>query len=220
MAQTVAQSFEDIGIDVKLVEVEFARALDAFRDQHDAHFILPVRQTIRQINANARIYYYAGGGKTNAAGLPTGGVAYIESPLYDETYHKLLKETDPQVRHDLVQKMGDDIYETYRTIPWSTSGQRWWRTRRRWLEYKFGSPHRRLRPPGVRQARPVTVPRNAPTALGRNSQFRPKVFRNFRNRKRFLILYHVSTLTRPVDWRQTSGRSAKCYKSFAIPTER
>ena len=63
VAQTVAQSFQDIGIDAKLVEVEFARALDAFRDQHDAHFILPVRQTLRQINANTRIYYYAGGGQ-------------------------------------------------------------------------------------------------------------------------------------------------------------
>ena len=41
VAQTVAQSFQDIGIDAKLVEVEFARALDAFRDLHDAHFILP-----------------------------------------------------------------------------------------------------------------------------------------------------------------------------------
>ena len=117
VAQTVAQSFQDIGIDAKLVEVEFARALDAFRDQHDAHFILPVRQTLRQINANTRIYYYAGGGKTNAAGLPTGGVAYIENQLYDDTYHKLLKETDPEERHRLVQTMGDDIYDTYRTIP-------------------------------------------------------------------------------------------------------
>ncbi len=117
VAQTVAQSFEDIGIDVKLVEVEFARALDAFRDQHNAHFILPVRQTLRQINANTRIYYYAGGGKTVDDGRPTGGVAYIESTLYDETYHQLLKETDPEERHRLTQRMGDDIYDTYRTIP-------------------------------------------------------------------------------------------------------
>ena len=80
VAQTVAQSFEDIGIDVELVEVEFARALDAFRDQHDAHFVLPVRQTIRTINANARIYYYAGGGQVSeTSGLPSGGVAYIEA---------------------------------------------------------------------------------------------------------------------------------------------
>ena len=139
VAQTVAQSFEDIGIDVKIVEVEFARALDAFRDQHDAHFILPVRQTIRQINANARIYYYAGGGKTNAAGLPTGGVAYIESPLYDETYHKLLKETDPEERHRLVQRMGDDIYDTYRTIPVVNVRATLVANPEEVLEYKFGS---------------------------------------------------------------------------------
>ena len=118
VAQTVAQSFEDIGIDVELVEVEFARALDAFRDQHDAHFILPVRQTIRTINANARIYYYAGGGQVSeTSGLPSGGVAYIEAPLYDEVYHKLLEETDPAERNRLAQLMGDDIYDTYRTIP-------------------------------------------------------------------------------------------------------
>jgi peptide/nickel transport system substrate-binding protein len=42
-SQAIAQDFQDIGIDVELVEVEFARALDAFRDQHDAHFIFPLR---------------------------------------------------------------------------------------------------------------------------------------------------------------------------------
>ena len=73
VAQTVAQSFEDIGIDTKLVEVEFARALDAFRDLHDAHFVLPVRQTIRQINANARIYYYTGPINPDT-GLPTAAL--------------------------------------------------------------------------------------------------------------------------------------------------
>ena len=116
VAQTVAQSFEDIGIDAKLVEVEFARALDAFRDRHDAHFILPVRQTIRPINANARIYYYTG--PTNAdLGRPDGGVLYMEGQLYDDTYQKLLAETDPASRDSLVQAMGDDTYDTYRSIP-------------------------------------------------------------------------------------------------------
>ena len=116
VSQTVAQSFQDIGIDAKLVEVEFARALDAFRDRHDAHFILPVRQTIRQINANARIYYYTG--ETNPeTGLPNGGVLYMEDQLYDDTYEQLLVETDPQVRNEIIMKMGDDIYDTYRTIP-------------------------------------------------------------------------------------------------------
>ena len=116
VAQTVAQSFEDIGIDVNLVEVEFARALDAFRDQHDAHFVLPVRQTIRQINANARIYYYTGDINPET-GLPNGGVLYMEDPLYDETYERLLEETDQAERDRLIRAMGDDIYDTYRTIP-------------------------------------------------------------------------------------------------------
>ena len=116
VSQTVAQSFQDIGIDAQLVEVEFARAIDAFRDQHDAHFILPVRQTIRQINANARIYYYTGP-TDPTSGRPQGGVLYMEAPLYDETYERLLEETDPAERHRLIQAMGDDIYDTYRTIP-------------------------------------------------------------------------------------------------------
>ena len=116
VAQTVAQSFQDIGIDAKLVEVEFARALDAFRDRHDAHFILPVRQTIRPINANARIYYYTGA--TNAdLGRPDGGVLYMEGQLYDDTYQKLLAEVVPATRDSLIQAMGDDIYDTYRSIP-------------------------------------------------------------------------------------------------------
>ena len=118
VSQTVAQSFEDIGIDVKLVEVEFARAIDAMRDRHDAHFILPVRQTLRPVTANTRIYFYAGGGRfSETTGLPTGGGIYMEGQLYDDTYHGLLVETDPVERNRLARVMGDDIYDTYRTIP-------------------------------------------------------------------------------------------------------
>ena len=138
VSQTVAQSFQDIGIDAKLVEVEFARALDAFRDRHDAHFILPVRQTIRQINANARIYYYTG--ETNPeTGLPNGGVLYMEDQLYDDTYEQLLVETDPQVRNDIIMKMGDDIYDTYRTIPIVNIRSTLVVNPEEVLEYKFGS---------------------------------------------------------------------------------
>ena len=138
VSQTVAQSFEDIGIDAKLVEVEFARALDAFRDRHDAHFILPVRQTIRQINANARIYYYTG--ETNPeTGLPNGGVLYMEDQLYDDTYEQLLVETDPAERNRLIMAMGDDIYDTYRTIPIVNIRSTLVVNPDEVLEYKFGS---------------------------------------------------------------------------------
>ena len=138
VAQTVAQSFEDIGIDVRPVEVEFARAIDAFRDQHDAHFILPVRQTILPIHHNARIYYYTG--PTNPdTGLPNGGVAYIEDLLYDETYERLLIETDQTERHRLIQAMGDDIYDTYRTIPIVNIRSTLVVNPEEVLEYKFGS---------------------------------------------------------------------------------
>ena len=41
----------------------------------------------------------------------------MEDPLYDETYERLLEETDPNERHHLIMRMGDDIYDTYRTIP-------------------------------------------------------------------------------------------------------
>ncbi len=138
VAQTVAQSFEDIGIDAKLVEVEFARAIDAFRDRHDAHFILPVRQTLRQINANARIYYYTGATSPDT-GLPNGGVLYMESPLYDETYERLLVETDAAERHRLTMAMGDDIYDTYRTIPIVNIRSTLVVNPEEVLEYKFGS---------------------------------------------------------------------------------
>ena len=138
VAQTVAQSFQDIGIDAKLVEVEFARALDAFRDRHDAHFALPARQTIRQINANTRIYYYTG--PTNPdTGLPNGGVLYMESPLYDEIYERLLVETDQAERNRLIMAMGDDIYDTYRTIPIVNVRSTLVANPDEVLEYKFGS---------------------------------------------------------------------------------
>ncbi len=116
VSQTVAQSFEDIGINVKLVEVEFARAIDAFRGRHDAHFILPVRQTLRPITANTRSYYYSGSINAETR-LPTGGALYMEGQLYDDTYERLLVETDLAERERLAQVMGDDIYDTYRSIP-------------------------------------------------------------------------------------------------------
>ena len=123
---------------MKLVEVEFARALDAFRDQHDAHFMLPVRQTIRQINANARIYYYTGPTDPEL-GRPNGGVAYIEDELYDRNYEALLKETDPAERHRLAQEMGDHIYDNYRTIPIVNVRATLVANPDEVAEYKFGS---------------------------------------------------------------------------------
>ena len=138
VAQTVAQSFQDIGIDTKLVEVEFARALDAFRDQHDAHFMLPVRQTIRQINANARIYYYTGPTDPEL-GRPNGGVAYIEDELYDRNYEALLRETNPAERQRLAQEMGDHIYDNYRTIPIVNVRATLVANPEEVAEYKFGS---------------------------------------------------------------------------------
>ena len=138
VAQTVAQSFQDIGIDVRLEEREFARALDAFRDQHDAHFILPVRQTIRQINANMRIYYYTGGTRSEA-GLPNGGVIYMEGQLYDDTYEQLLIETDQAERDRIIRVMGDDIYDTYRTIPIVNIRSTLVANPEEVAEYKFGS---------------------------------------------------------------------------------
>ena len=138
VAQTVAQSLQDIGISADLVEVEFARALEAFRGRHDAHFILPVRQTIRQINANARIYYYTGPTDPEL-GRPTGGVAYIEDQLYDDVYEALLKETDPDERHRLTQMMGDHVYDNYRTIPIVNVRATLVANPDEVLEYKFGS---------------------------------------------------------------------------------
>ena len=138
VSQTVAQSLEDIGIEVKLVEVEFARALDAFRDLHDAHFVQPLRQTIRQINANARIYYYTG--PTNPdTGLPNGGVIYMEHQIYDDNYEALLKETDPAERHRLAQEMGDHIYDNYRSIPIVNIRSTLVVNPDEVLEYEFGS---------------------------------------------------------------------------------
>ena len=60
VAQTVAQSLQEIGIDAHIIETEFSQAQDAFRDRHDAHFLLPVRQSIRPITANMPIYWYTG----------------------------------------------------------------------------------------------------------------------------------------------------------------
>ena len=116
VAQTVTQAFQDVGIDAKLIEVEFARVIDAVRDRHDAHFMIPLRQTIRPINANARIYYYTGEINPDL-GHPDRGSIYMEDQLYDDTYHALLAETDPAKRHELAQAMGDHIYDNYRSIP-------------------------------------------------------------------------------------------------------
>ncbi|PKB71903.1 MAG: hypothetical protein BZY87_03075 [SAR202 cluster bacterium Io17-Chloro-G6] len=115
-AQAAMQAFRDIGIDAFLVQTEFSQALDAFRDRHDAHFILPVRQTIRPLSANMRIYYYTGPTDPER-GRPTEGVLYAESEVADRVYEQMLAETDPGIRNTISRELGDFIYNQYMTIP-------------------------------------------------------------------------------------------------------
>lgn len=116
VAQTVAQSLQDVGIDAYIVETEFGEALAAFRDRHDAHFLLPVRQTIRPITANMRIYYYTGP-TDEEKGRPTRGVAYMESEVADRVYEQMLGEADPDIRQRISQELGDYVYDQYYSIP-------------------------------------------------------------------------------------------------------
>jgi ABC-type transport system substrate-binding protein len=115
-AQAIAQEFKNIGIDVKLTEADFSHFLDLFRDRHDAHFILPVRATIRPMTQNMRIFYYTGA-VDPAKGRPTRGVHYHEDQLYDQVYERLLVDTDPKERDRLAREAGNHIYDNYRSIP-------------------------------------------------------------------------------------------------------
>ncbi len=116
VAQTAAQSLQEVGIDAFIVETEFAQALDAFRDRHDAHFLLPVRQTIRPITTNMRIYWYSGPTDPEK-GKPTRGVLYGESEVGDRVYEQMLGESDPAVRQSISQELGDFLYDQYYSIP-------------------------------------------------------------------------------------------------------
>ena len=64
----------------------------------------------------------------------------MEAPLYDETYERLLEETDPQER-ETDDRDGWATTSTTPTAPSpsSTSAPRWWQTRRKWLSTSFGS---------------------------------------------------------------------------------
>ena len=116
VAQTVMQSLQAIGIDAYIKETEFGKALEEFRDRHDAHYLLPVRQTIRPLAANMRIYYYTGPIDAEK-GRPTRGVLYMESPIADRVYEQMLSETDMDIRNKISQELGDYIYDEYQTIP-------------------------------------------------------------------------------------------------------
>jgi len=116
VAQTVMQSLQAVGIDAHIKETEFGKALEEFRDRHDAHYLLPVRQTIRPLAANMRIYYYTGPIDAEK-GRPTRGVLYMESPIADRVYEQMLSETDMDIRHKISQELGDYIYDEYQTIP-------------------------------------------------------------------------------------------------------
>jgi len=103
-----------------LVSTEFSQALDAFRDRHDAHFILPVRQTIRQLTSNMRIYWYTGPTDPER-GRPTRGVLYAESEVAERVYEQMLGETDQDIRDKISQELGDFLYDNYYSI---TGGER------------------------------------------------------------------------------------------------
>ena len=97
-----------------------------------------MRQTIRQINANARIYYYTG--PTNPdTGLPNGGVLYMEESTVRRDLRALLMETDPAERNRLIRPWAIDIYDTYRTIPIVNVRSTLVANPDEVLEYKFGS---------------------------------------------------------------------------------
>ena len=116
VAQTVAQSLQEIGIDAHIIETEFSQAQDAFRDRHDAHFLLPVRQTIRPITANMPIYWYTGP-TDEEKGRPTQGVLLAESEVGDRVYEQMLGESDPAVRQSISLELGDFLYDQYYSVP-------------------------------------------------------------------------------------------------------
>jgi len=116
VAQALAQDFTNVGIDVKLTEIEFARTIDAFRDRHDAHFFLPLRITLRPVMQNIQLYYYTGP-IDPAKGIPTRGAIYVEVPIVEKVYEALLTETDPAKRNQLALDAGNIIYDEFRTIP-------------------------------------------------------------------------------------------------------
>ena len=113
---TVMQGLQAVGIDAYIKETEFGKALEEFRDRHDAHYLLPVRQTIRPLAANMRIYYYTGPTDAEKA-RPTRGVLYMESEVADRVYEQMLSETDMDIRNKISQELGDYIYDEYQTIP-------------------------------------------------------------------------------------------------------
>jgi len=115
-AQATMQAFRDIGIDAFLVQTEFSQVVGAFRDRHDAHFILPVRQTIRPITASMGIYWYTGP-IDEERGRPTRGVLYVESEVADRVYEQIIGTTDPATRQRISQELGDFNYDQYMTIP-------------------------------------------------------------------------------------------------------
>jgi ABC-type transport system substrate-binding protein len=116
VSQALAQEFKNIGIDAKIVEVDFQRARDRYFLRHDADFLFPVRASVRPIMQNMRLYHYAGPVDPKK-GIPTGGAAYIEIPLVEEVYPALLKETDPAERDRLARTVGEVVYNEYRTMP-------------------------------------------------------------------------------------------------------
>ena len=63
----------------------------------------------------------------------------MESQLYDDTYEQLLIETDPAERNRIIMAMGDDIYDTYRTIPIVNIRSTLVVNPEEVSEYKFGS---------------------------------------------------------------------------------
>ena len=115
-AQAIMQAFKDIGIDASLFQTEFSQALDAMWPRHDAHFIIPLRQTIRQLTANIRIYWYTGP-TDEERGIPTKGILYSESEIADRVYEQMLVETDQDIRNKISRELGDFLYDNYYSMP-------------------------------------------------------------------------------------------------------
>jgi ABC-type transport system substrate-binding protein len=107
-SEVMALYLRDIGVKVKMVEMEFAKLRDLYRASRTHNLIFPIRGTYRPLQTTLGFYNYSG---------PEGFQRIVPYKEMDEKYLQLVSSVDRAERERLIREIGDIKFNGYTEVP-------------------------------------------------------------------------------------------------------
>ena len=108
MAEALSIYFDQIGIDVEIVSVEFSVVRNQFRNKLDNEFVYPMRSSRRPLQQQIRVHNLP---------APLGVAHFYESDLILEKYDELTQTLDLVERDRIFREIGDHKFNNFASMP-------------------------------------------------------------------------------------------------------